>query len=552
MKFLDCFKIRLVLIGFAAILLGGGSAIAGFTFGTPVEIPNVNCSVADAFPTVSANGLELIFVSDWPNGDLEGDLWVTTRATVDDDWDVPVKLGPTVNSSADESCPSLLADDLSLFFSSFMGTPRPGGHGQGDIWVTTRATASDPWGQPENIGPSVNTWNGEVSPFIWNDGRTLFFSSNRAGGAGGWDLWMTTRETADEDWVTPVPLENVNSNDHETAPAMSPDGLILLFQRGGVQSTVVLWMATRKKIDEPFGLPVQVPVPINYPGYHDCDPHFAADGSTLYFVSNRPGGSGNYDLWQAPIIPTVDLNGDGIVDAEDMCIVVDYWGTDEPSCDIGPMPWGDGTVDVQDLIVLSEHLFEEVNDPTLIVHWALDETEGMIVADSAGDNNGYALGDPIWKSDGGQVDGALQLDGVDDYVLTGFVLNPEEGPFSVLVWIKGGAPGQTVLSQMGGASWLCADASDGNLMTELKGSGGDPLLSSTVITDGKWHRIGLIWDGSNRTLCVDGVVVAEDTQDSLESSSNGLYIGTGKAMESGTYWSGLIDDVRIYNRAATP
>ena len=46
--------------------------------------------------------------------------------------------------------------------------------------------------------------------------------------------------------------------------------------------------------------------------------------------------------------------------ALDMCIMVDYWGTDEPLCDIGPTPFGDGVVDVQDLIVLAEHLFEEL------------------------------------------------------------------------------------------------------------------------------------------------------------------------------------------------
>jgi hypothetical protein len=46
--------------------------------------------------------------------------------------------------------------------------------------------------------------------------------------------------------------------------------------------------------------------------------------------------------------------------AWDMWIMIDYWGTDEPLCDIGPTPFGDGIVDVQDLIVLSEHLFEEV------------------------------------------------------------------------------------------------------------------------------------------------------------------------------------------------
>jgi hypothetical protein len=60
-----------------------------------------------------------------------------------------------------------------------------------------------------------------------------------------------------------------------------------------------------------------------------------------------------------PIIPIVDFNSDGIVDAADVCIMVEHWLTDYPSCDIGPMPWGDGIVDVQDLIVLAEHLFEE-------------------------------------------------------------------------------------------------------------------------------------------------------------------------------------------------
>ena len=58
-----------------------------------------------------------------------------------------------------------------------------------------------------------------------------------------------------------------------------------------------------------------------------------------------------------PII--VDFNGDGIVDAADMCIMIDHWGEDYPLCDIAPPPFGDGIVDVQDLIVLAEHLFEE-------------------------------------------------------------------------------------------------------------------------------------------------------------------------------------------------
>ena len=92
-------------------------------------------------------------------------------------------------------------------------------------------------------------------------------------------------------------------------------------------------------------------------------------------------------------------------------------------------------------------------------------------------------------------------------------------------------------------------------MTELKTIGrsaGRPLFSEIVITDGQWHRIGLVWDGSNRTLYVDDVMVANDIQVALEDSQMGLYIGTGKGMEPGTYFSGLIDDIRIYNRAVHP
>ena len=54
------------------------------------------------------------------------------------------------------------------------------------------------------------------------------------------------------------------------------------------------------------------------------------------------------------------MNGGEIVDSVDVCIMIDYWHTDEPFCDIAPLPYGDGIVDVEDLIVLAEHLFEEI------------------------------------------------------------------------------------------------------------------------------------------------------------------------------------------------
>jgi hypothetical protein len=78
------------------------------------------------------------------------------------------------------------------------------------------------------------------------------------------------------------------------------------------------------------------------------------------------------------------------------------------------------------------------------------------------------------------------------------------------------------------------------------------LICSTVVTDGDWHRVGFVRDGINRILYVDDIEVARDTAVNIEAAVGGLYIGAGNGLESGTFFSGLIDDVRIYNRAVTP
>jgi len=196
----------------------------------------------------------------------------------------------------------------------------------------------------------------------------------------------------------------------------------------------------------------------------------------------------------------------------------------------------------------------------LIAHWALDEAEGDIAHDSVGENHGTLSGDPAWQPAGGKIDGALQFDGIDDYISTDFVLDPADGAFSVFTWIKGGTPGQVVVSQADGAgsgeTWLGTDPLDGKLMTGLvpPATGRfvpQPLVSESIITDGQWHHIGFAWDGSYRALYVGGTEVAKDTaaQNPLQSADGGLYIGAGRNLETGTFFSGLIDDVRIYNLA---
>jgi hypothetical protein len=88
---------------------------------------------------------------------------------------------------------------------------------------------------------------------------------------------------------------------------------------------------------------------------------FSTEDSTLYLCrgDNTPALD-TYDIWQVEVIPIVDLNSDDIVDADDMCVLVDNWNTENTLCDIAPAPFGDGFVDVQDLIVLSEYLFTDL------------------------------------------------------------------------------------------------------------------------------------------------------------------------------------------------
>jgi len=301
------------------------------TFGTPRNLgPMINSLDLEAAPSASADGLSLFFSDFRPDTPGYIDIWMTTRTSVSDDWGRAHRLGSAVNSSAEESCPSISRDGLSLYFCDGFGSekPRPHGHGEGDIWVTRRTSASDPWGPPENLGPLVNTPHSEICPFIWGNGCTLLFSSDRPGGSDSWDLWMTTRETTGKEWDTPVPLANVNSSEPEYAPAMSPDGLILLFQRG-IPGIIDLWMATRRTVDEPFGLPEKVASPVNFLSYDDGSASFSVDGSTLYFNSNRPGGSGDYDLWEVAILQSsVDVEPDGDVDLAEK-LVESYYGREE-------------------------------------------------------------------------------------------------------------------------------------------------------------------------------------------------------------------------------
>jgi hypothetical protein len=542
-------KMYLIIV-LAFLLSTGGDAKADFTFGTPTNLgPTVNSSRSDGLPRITADGLELYFNSNRSGGYGDYDLWVATRGKIDDDWGEPMNLGSTINTSTADACPSISADGLTLFFAS----SRPGGYGNSDLYVTTRQTTDDPFGPPVNLGPTVNSSSLDSGPCISIDGLSLFFMSNRPGGSGGDNVWLTTRETINGEWSAPVNLgPNVNGSGLAGFPYISDDGLLLFFAsiRAGGYGAVDIWLAKWNTKDDTWGAPVNLGPVINS-SRDELSVCISGNGSTLFFSSRRSGGVGDQDIWQAPIIPTVDFDDDGNVDALDLCIMVDHWDEDYPLCDIGPMPWGDGIVDVQDLTVLSDHFLE---DYPLKAYWKLDEIEGDNAYDSVGDHDGTLNGNPLWQPEYGAVEGSLMLDGIDDYADTPFILDPAKGSFSVFAWINCWTPGQVIISQEGdlGGTWLGTNPLDGKLMTGFSDSYFGALVSETIITDIQWHHVGFVYDTDtfHRRLYVDGILEAEDTTAiSGVSSDEGLHIGASKDLDAGTFFSGFIDDVRIYNQA---
>jgi Tol biopolymer transport system component len=328
---------------------------ADFTFGPPTNLgPTVNSSSDDGGPSMSPDGCTVYFHSNRAGGYGGWDLYVATRESKDDEWARPVNLGALVNSSYLEGVPCISADGLSLYFNS----NRPGGFGSYDLWMTTRATLSDLWGPPANLGPTVNRSSSDLNPNLSSDGLSLYFASSRPGGYGDLDIYMTTRATKNGSWELPVNLgPAVNSPSPDYQPSVSTDGLSLFFasERPGGYGEVDIYMTTRATKNDPWGPPVNLGPPVNGSGAN-FTPNISGDSRILYFTSTRAGGYGGHDSWQAPIIPIVDFNADGKVDAADMALLVANWGKNQPLCDIGPFPWGDGVVDEKDLRVLVESL----------------------------------------------------------------------------------------------------------------------------------------------------------------------------------------------------
>ncbi|HRS19465.1 MAG TPA: OmpA family protein, partial [Bacteroidales bacterium] len=164
-------------------------------------------------------------------------------------------IGSPVNTRNWESQPSLSADGRTLYFVS----NRPGGYGKKDIWVST-LTDTNTWTPPVNLGPTINTKEEEESPYIHADGKTLFFSSDGHFGMGKKDMFVT-QKLANGSWRQPInmgyPLNTHNKESHVVVNAAGTKGYFASNQFGTLGGVDIFEF----DIDETF--PIK-PSPVTY------------------------------------------------------------------------------------------------------------------------------------------------------------------------------------------------------------------------------------------------------------------------------------------------
>lgn len=257
----------------------------------PVNLgPTVNSPFADNLPELSRDGLSLYFASNRLGGLGLGDLWVSRRASVEDPWGFPVNLGPVVNSSAGDLAPALSPDGHYLFFTS----NRPGGLGLNDIWVSWRADVHDDfaWEAPVNLGPPVNGPTFDAGPGFRRP--EFYFTSGPAPTA--LDIYVSS--VIGNTFQAPRLVVELSSTANDLRPTVRFDRreIFLSSNRPGGFGADDIWGSTRQSAAAPWTVPVNLGPVINTP-FNDNQPGLSEDGTMLFFSSDRPGGSGLVDLY---------------------------------------------------------------------------------------------------------------------------------------------------------------------------------------------------------------------------------------------------------------
>ena len=179
---------------------------------------DINTMLNEGAQNISQDGEWLIFTGcNFPEGYGSCDLYISYLTS--QGWSAPENLGVNINTESWESAPSLSPDKRDLYFAS----NRPGGMGKSDIYVSHR-NADGTWSAPENAGPQINTVGNESCPFIHADNQTLYFTSDGHPGYGGDDLFLVKKQTGGK-WSDAENLGYpINTIENEGSLVIASDG----------------------------------------------------------------------------------------------------------------------------------------------------------------------------------------------------------------------------------------------------------------------------------------------------------------------------------------
>ena len=152
-------------------------------FNTKIQ-EGINSAGHDASIALSVDGQTLFVYKDTEIG--SGDIYISERNGLA--WTYPTKLNTNINSDHWEGSASLSADKQTLYFSS----ERPGGMGGKDIYVSVKREDGI-WGEAISLGPDINTSEDDDAPFIHADDKTLYYSSRGQQSMGGYDIFISRR-----------------------------------------------------------------------------------------------------------------------------------------------------------------------------------------------------------------------------------------------------------------------------------------------------------------------------------------------------------------------
>lgn len=262
---------------------GGGSAPLG-PFGAPELIVELADPSSDDDPTLTADMLEMYFDSARTGGLGSGDIWLTVRPSVNDAWSAPVNV-LELNSTASDTTPEVSADGLVMF----LGSARAGNT---DLYVSSRATRSLPWSPPAPV-VQLNSSDGDYAVSLSPNMLSLFMGSTRPG-MGGYDLYTSSRGSVAAAWSSPMPVLELDTAADETDPWADTSRTILYFttDRPAGAGGWDIWMTTRPTATATFGSPA--PVAELNSAATDSDVWLAPDMQTAFFASNRGGNTELY------------------------------------------------------------------------------------------------------------------------------------------------------------------------------------------------------------------------------------------------------------------